>query len=176
MNAPYYPPGAFHFTVSVLGSATALASLVSADAAFAEVTGLKGEFGVEQVVEGGENRFAHRLPKAAMYPNLVLKRGVVTGDSVLAEWTYNTVGSTMSLPVLTQNLAVSLLDGEGAPSIVWVCVNAYPIRWEIGAFNATENKVLTETMEFSYNYVERINLGSGLSAATQLARLAKAAS
>ena len=30
---------------------------------------------IETVVEGGENRFVHRLPKPVKHPNLVLKRG-----------------------------------------------------------------------------------------------------
>ena len=33
------------------------------------------ELGTEELVEGGENRFAHQLPTGLRHGNLVLKRG-----------------------------------------------------------------------------------------------------
>lgn len=170
MADEYYPPGAFYFTVTILGSGTALSVLTDIDASFQEVTGIQAEFGVEEVAEGGENRFVHRLPLPAKYPNLVLKRGVVTKDSFLAEWFGQTVGSGLSLPILTQNLLVTLLSPDGLPAIVWLFVNAWPVRWEVGALDAQRNEILVETLELAYNYFERFNFGSGLSAATQLAQ------
>jgi phage tail-like protein len=172
MADEYYPPGAFYFTVTVLGSGTALSVLTDIDASFQEITGIQAEFGVEEVAEGGENRFVHRLPLPAKYPNLVLKRGVVTKSSFLAEWFGQTVGSGLSLPIITQNLAVTLLNPEGLPSIVWLFVNAWPIRWEVAALDSQRNEILTETLELAYNYFERFNLGSGLSVAVKLAQAA----
>jgi len=172
MTDEYYPPGAFYFTVTVLGSATAVSLLTSIDASFQEVSGIEAQLDTEPVVEGGENRFVYQLPKPAKYSNLVLKRGVVTKDSFLAEWVGQTVGSRLSLPILPQNLLVTLLNENGMPSIVWGFVNAFPLRWEVGSMSSTDNKILTETLEFSYNYFERLNLGSGLSAATKLAQFA----
>ena len=64
-------PVAFHFTVAITGSGTSVP-----DAAFQEVGGLEAEIEIETVVEGGENRFAHRLPKPVRHPNLTLKRGL----------------------------------------------------------------------------------------------------
>ncbi|MBK8251179.1 MAG: phage tail protein [Polyangiaceae bacterium] len=172
MSDTYYPPGAFYFTVTVLGSGTLFSLLTDIDASFQEVSGINAEFGIEPVTEGGENRFIHKLPKATKYQNLVLKRGVVTQDSVLAEWVGQTVGSGMSLPILPQNLLVSLLNESGNPIIVWGFANAYPVKWDVSPMNSQENKILTETMEFAYNYFERVNLGSGLSAAVKIAQLA----
>ncbi len=172
MSDTYYPPSAFYFTVHVLGSGTLFSLLTDIDASFEEVSGIEAEFGIDPVVEGGENRFTHKLPKAAKYQNLVLKRGVVTEDSVLAEWVGQTVGSGMSLPILPQNLLVTLLNESGNPVIVWGFINAYPVKWKTAPMNSLENKVLTESMEFSYNYFERLNLGSGLSAAVKLAQFA----
>jgi phage tail-like protein len=168
----YYPPGAFYFSVNVLGSGTALSLLTDIDASFQQVSGIQAEFQVEEVVEGGENRFVHRLPRPAKYANLSLERGAVTEGSFLAEWVSATVGSSLSLPIVTQNLLVTLLNQDGIPSIAWGFVNAYPLRWEVSPMNSMDNKVLTETMEFSYNYFERVNLGSPASAAAALSRFA----
>jgi len=159
MADEYYPPGAFYFTVTILGSGTALSVLTDIDASFQEVSGIQAERGVEEVTEGGENRFVHRLPLPTKYQNLVLKRGVVTKASFLAEWFGLTVGSGLSLPIVTQNVVVSLLGADGIPLIAWLFVNAWPVRWEMAPLDAQENKILVETLELSYNYFQRFNLG-----------------
>lgn len=171
MADEYYPPGAFYFSVQVLGSGTALSVLTDIDASFQEVSGIQAEFGVEEVTEGGENRFVHRLPRPAKYSNLVLKRGVVTQASFLALWVGQTIGSSLSLPIVPQNLLVSLLGEEGLPKIVWLFVNAYPLKWEVAALNSEDNKVLTESMEFAYNYFDRFNFGTGVTSAVAMAQV-----
>ena len=171
MSDTYYPPGGFYFTVSVLGTGTALAVASGVDASFQEVSGIEAKFNTEDVTEGGENRFVHRLPKPASYPNLVLKRGIVSVTSFLVEWVGQTVGSGLSLPIVPQNILVTLLGQGGTPLIAWGFVNAWPIRSQVAPLNASDNKVLIETMELSYNYFDRINLGSPASAAIKLAQL-----
>jgi phage tail-like protein len=47
---------------------------------------------------------------------------------------------------------VHLLDAERNPLHGWTFANAYPVRWELGAFNAEENKVAVETIELAYAY------------------------
>jgi phage tail-like protein len=170
MNDTYYPPGAFHFTVNILGTG-ALSLLTSIDASFQEVSGIQAELGVEEVTEGGENRFVHRLPRPAKYSNLVLKRGIVTTASLLAEWVDLTVGSSLSLPILPQNLLVTLLNDSGDPLVAWVFVNAYPLKCNVAAMSSMENKILVETMELSYNYFVRITVGSALSFAAKVTQL-----
>ncbi|NTX39330.1 phage tail protein [Myxococcus sp. CA033] len=171
MSEPYYPPGAFYFSVSVLGSATLLAAASDLDASFQEISGIEARWDTEDVTEGGENRFTHKLPKAAKYSNLVLKRGVVTRDSFLAEWFGQSVGSGLSLPLLPQNILVLLLNEDGLPLVAWGFINAWPLRWEVSPMSSQENRILTESLELSYNYFERVNLGSPASVAVKLAQL-----
>jgi phage tail-like protein len=171
MSDAYYPPPAFSFTVAVIGSATALSLLTRIDASFQDISGIEAEFLTEEVIEGGENRFVHRLPTHGKYPNLVLKRGAVTRDSFLLEWVGQTVGSGMSLPILPQNMLVTLLNESGTPSIAWAFANAYPIKTSVSSLNSEDNKILIETMELSYNYFERVNLGGAASAAVKVAAL-----
>ncbi|MFG3756273.1 phage tail protein, partial [Klebsiella pneumoniae] len=98
----FYPPVAFHFSITLDG---ALGN--SPDASFQEVSGIKVEFGTEDVVEGGQNQFAHRLPTQAKYANLVLKRGVVVAASPLASWMSNTLGSQLTRPIRLRELMVT---------------------------------------------------------------------
>jgi phage tail-like protein len=172
MSDVYYPPPAFYFRVTVLGAGAALAELTGVDASFREVSGIEARWETEEVTEGGENRFVHRLPRPARYADLVLKRGVVTRDSFFAEWVGQTVGSGLALPILTQNLLVTLQGEDGWPVVAWVFVNAWPLRWVTAPMDSMSNEVLTETMEFQYNYFERITLGGGLSASVKLAQAA----
>jgi phage tail-like protein len=172
MSDVYYPPPAFYFRVTVLGVGALLAEATGVDASFQEVSGIEARWETEEVAEGGENRFVHVLPRPARYANLVLKRGVVTRDSFFAEWVGQTVGSGLSLPILPQNLLVTLQDPDGWPVVAWAFVNAWPLRWITAPMDAMQNEVLTETMEFQYNYFERITLGGGLSATVKLAQAA----
>ncbi|HVG43236.1 MAG TPA: phage tail protein [Longimicrobium sp.] len=172
MSDTYYPPPGFYFRVTVLGAGALVAELTGVDASFQEVSGLESHWETEEVAEGGENRFVHRLPRPARYADLVLKRGLVSGNSFFAEWVGLTIGSRLSLPILTQNLMVTLQGDEGWPLVAWVFVNAWPLRWEVTGLDSMRNEVAVESLEFSYNYFERINLGGAASAALKLASVA----
>jgi phage tail-like protein len=137
MAEDYYPLGAFYFSVKVLDPVTLgylaadLATgnfgsiLTDVDASFQEVSGIESQFNVEEVAEGGENRFVHRLPRNTKYSNLVLKRGAVNKLSFLAEWFGQTIGSSLTLPIIPLNVLVLLLNTDGwlqlfpAPQCGW---------------------------------------------------------
>jgi phage tail-like protein len=159
MNQAYYPPGKYFFSVSVLPSNTATVAATGIDSSFQEVSGIEAETGVEEVAEGGENRFTYRLPKQTKYPLLVLKRGVVTQNSALGEWVTATIGATLAQPIMLQNLMVLLLGEGGHPLISWTFYNAYPLKWKTADLNSMENQVLTESLEFSYSYFVRTQPG-----------------
>ena len=162
-NVTYYPPPAFSFAVAVLPSSGAPSSQQAAvDGAFEQVSGLDARVEVEEVVEGGVNSYVHRLPGVTKSSNLVLRRGYVTQNSNLAQWALQTVGSTLGDPIQPQGLTVSLLGPNQQPMAVWTFQNAWPIRWEVGPFDASRNEVLTETLEIAYTTVTRtLNQASG---------------
>jgi phage tail-like protein len=172
MTDVYYPPPGFYFRVTVLGAGALAAEATGVDASFSEVSGIEARWETEEVAEGGENRFVHRLPRPARYADLVLKRGLVYRDSFFGEWVGQTIGSRLSLPILTQNLLVTLQGDDGAPLVAWVFVNAWPLRWEVTGLDSMANQVATERLEFAYGYFERLNLGGELSAAAKLASAA----
>lgn len=169
MSDTYYPPPGFYFRVTVLGAGGLAAELTGVDASFQEVSGIESRWDTEEVAEGGENRFVHRLPRPAKYSDLVLKRGLVYRDSFFAEWVGQSIGSSLTLPLITQNLLVTLLGAEGDPLVAWVFVNAWPLRWEVTGLDSLRNELATERLEFAYNYFERLNLGGAASAAIKLA-------
>ena len=139
----YYPPVGFHFQVHFnLSKGTEL------DTRFQEVSGLARELEVVTVTEGGENRFSHRLPGRAKYPNLVLKRGLVK-DSELVRWFQAAVDNLEIKPVA---VTISLLDREHKPVSSWKLVGAWPVKWSVSSFDAQKNGIAVDTIELAYQY------------------------
>ncbi|CAB3656977.1 phage tail protein [Trinickia soli] len=145
----YYPPVSFYFTLAFDGIRTAN------DAAFMEASGMDAEFTTTEIKEGGENRFAYRVPERAKYGNLVLKRGIAPSNSRLAMWCRDTLEGDGAYKIEPRSVQLLLLDAEASPVMAWNFVNAWPVKWSVASFNAQENKLAMETLEFSYNYFTR---------------------
>ena len=140
MNARY-PPVGFHFSVEFGLDGTSVH-----DTRFQEVSGLSAELAVESIQEGGENRFVHRLPGRSKYPNLVLKRGLVS-DSRLIAWFRDAVEN---LAIEPADVTVSMLDETGAPLLSWNFVKAWPAKWSVSSLNAQNNAIAVDTLELAY--------------------------
>ncbi len=139
----YYPPVSFHFKVEFNGISTQ-----EIDIQFQSVAGLSVDIETEEFAEGGENRFKHKFPVRTKYPNLVLKRGLVT-DSGLIDWCKDAIESFQFSPI---DLTVKLLNEKHEPLMTWNVVHAYPVKWNVADLNAEENKLAIETIELAYNY------------------------
>ncbi|MDH5382963.1 MAG: phage tail protein [Cyclobacteriaceae bacterium] len=146
--ALYYPPVAFHFRVDFLGLSTG-----DLDASFQKVSGINSQLGSFEHQEGGENRFKHRLPDVPSFGNLVMERGVFK-DSELISWFRDSLETFLFNPL---DIIVSLLDEEHNPLESWQFYQAYPVKWEIGSFDAKANEIAIETIELSYQYFNRLN-------------------
>jgi phage tail-like protein len=142
-----YPPVGFHFKVEFN-----LEGATEADVRFQEVSGLSAEVGTEEIVEGGENRFAHRVPTRGKYQNLVLRRGLAT-DSKLISWFTNAVDQMDITPV---DLIISLLDERHFPLASWNVVGSWPVKWSASDFKAQDNAVVIESLELAYRYFRRM--------------------
>lgn len=146
----YIPPVGFHFRVEF-----GFLPSDSNDARFQEVSGLTSELGVEEITEGGENRFSHRLPTRAKYGNLVLKRGLLV-DSELIEWCQDAIENFEFEPTTVD---VTLLNEKHEPLADTLSfMQTWPVKWSISDFKAQENAIVVESMELVYNYFTRIKL------------------
>jgi len=143
-----YPPPAFHFRVHFEGS--------TQDTSFQEVSGIVARLETESFEEGGENRFTHQLPKGTAHDNLVLKRGVATAMSPLVRWCREVLEGGLVAPITTRTVVVSLLDEHRVPLRTWSFARAFPVKWEVDAFNSTKNEVAIETIDLSYAYSNRV--------------------
>ncbi|RUL79028.1 phage tail protein [Dyella choica] len=151
---PYAPalPAAFRFSVK-LGDASS-----GPDSSFQEVAGIEMNMEVDELREGGENRFVHQLPTGVKQKRLTLKRGVASKESALVGWCQRTLGGGLSVQIQLATLEVKLLDEKANPLRGWSFSNVYPVRWEIDTFNSTKNEVALETIELAYQTVTRQDL------------------
>jgi phage tail-like protein len=147
----YFPPTGFHFIVRFenLGN-NAL------DHEFQLVEGLSSSIETEEFTIGGENRFKHVLPVRTKFSNLVLKRGLLIESDVI-NWCRDAIENFSFKPV---NITVILLNELHIPLMAWNVVNAYPIKWEVDSFNSMESKLVTETIELTYQYFTLVTLSS----------------
>lgn len=145
-----YPPAAFHFKVIF----TAFGGLT--DTSFQDVKGIGSKMETEDYVEGGENRYVHKLPVKVSHPNLVLERGIAKFSSPLVLWCRSVLEGELILPILPMPILVFLLNENSSPKRVWSFANAYPVNWEIENFKSNKNEVAIEKIELSYNYTNRV--------------------
>lgn len=154
----YVVPVSFYFRVEIGDIA---------EVSFMEAGGITMETAVEELTEGGENTFSHRLPGRSKFGNLVLKRGMIAGDdSKLADWVENAIINHIYEPKL---VSVSLLkpsDGksgsnqQGDVLRQWQFERAFPVKWVTSDFKSTDNNIVIETFELSYQWFQRVKAGT----------------
>lgn len=156
----YIPPSCFYFKVEFIGIGI---DNDDTEQRFQEVSGLSREVEVEELREGGENRFTYKLPKRAKYPNLVLKRGLLSGKdkaSKILKWIDDCMtGYFLATPVPVflkpVDITITLMNEQGEEAAVWSVVQAYPIKISTSDLKASENAIMIETLELAYQYFER---------------------
>lgn len=155
----YYPPVGYFFTVTFVNNGADFGTNLAQnafDCNFKEVGGLTSEIQMEYFAEGGVNDMQHPLPKGAKFGNITLKRGLLI-KSELANWMYD---SLENFPVVPRELVIILLGPLAVPVAGWHVTGAYPIKWEISGFNAMDNAIVIESIEFACQKHRRIILDS----------------
>lgn len=142
MAGGYYPPVGFHFKVEFVNIGN------DNDSRFQSVSGLSVEYDMESFKEGGENRFEHKLPVRTKYPDLSLKRGMLT-DSKVIKWCRDAFNNRSFAPA---QVNVTLLNEAHQPLKTWKIFNAWPKKWSVSDLNAQENSIVVESLELAYSY------------------------
>jgi len=162
LDAIVYPSVGFHFIVRFEGIGDSVSvgpvtvSTADIDTRWSEVSGLSVELITEELVEGGENRFVHKLPQRAKYSNLILKRGYFSSlPSPLMKWADDAINN---LEIKPCQLQVILLDEMHLPAQIWGFKNAYPVKISMADFKASDNSVLIESLELTYQFFKKESL------------------
>lgn len=124
------------------------------DILFQKVSGIGSTVKTTPVEEGGQNLYTQSLPDKIQYDNLVLERGVLVGSPLSIEF-----NAAMSLfKFAPSNVLVNLLDNTRIPVAAWLFMNAYPVKWSVSDLDATNNSVVIEHLELSYQRMQAITL------------------
>lgn len=120
--------------------------------AFSEISGLAVTIEVEELVEGGQNGFTHRLPRGMKWANVVLKRGVTDTD-ILLPWLAEYSGPQLerlegkNFAIAPRTATITVVDARGEPVRAWALERAYPVRWTGPRFAASGRDVAMEELE-----------------------------
>lgn len=112
--------------------------------------GLSVEYDVQEVKEGGNNEYVHRLPGRSKYPNLKLTRPIDKDTKKVADW----LASVASDPKRS-TAEIAILDGGGETIASWRLQGIYPIRWSGPTLDTGSNTVALEVLELVHNGFER---------------------
>jgi phage tail-like protein len=120
---------------------------------FMEVNGLEVSVGVEEVEEGGENNYVHKLPGRMTWPNITLKRGITQNDTLL-EWFSKSSGEQFAANGnrLTRSTAAITLLGSGAQRLrAWEFDGAFPVKWKGPDFAVSSSDMAMEELEITHH-------------------------
>lgn len=115
-------------------------------AVFSEVSGLGMEVVVEDVEEGGNNGFVHRLPGRCKIGNLTLKRGLTNSKDFL-KWCFDMAQGKIS----PKEITVIMYNVDGSAAMQWTFHKAFPVKWTGPQFKADDATVAIESMELAHD-------------------------
>lgn len=140
MATSNYPLTGFHFTVEWKGEKEESVS-------FSEVSGLNVSTTAIEYREGSNIDYTtYKLPGLKKYSNVTLKRGTMAKDNGFFDW-FNTINTDK---FQRRTITISLLDETHSPVVTWTLNNAFPVKYDPGALNASKGEVLIESVELAY--------------------------
>lgn len=132
-----YPLPKFHFQVEWGGTRIG----------FTEVSGLNIENEVIEYREGNNKEYSKiKMPGMRKYSNITLKRGTFKSDNEFYNW-LNTVKLNT---IERRDLAISLLNEEHEPVVVWKIKNAWPVKIQPTDMKSDANEAAVETLELAH--------------------------
>lgn len=127
---------------------------------FMDVGGLEVTVGVEEIEEGGENNYVHKLPGRMSWPNISLKRGITQNDSLLA-WLNKSSGEQFAASgnkLTRSTAAITLIGPSGQRLRSWEFAGAFPVRWKGPDFSANSADTAVEELEIAHHGFRASNL------------------
>ena len=121
--------------------------------AFTEVSGLSVQLDVEELAEGGQNGYTHKLLGRMKWPNLVFKRGLTDTDALFA-WVMTASGEGLTRSgnqVKPRNGRISVLDAAGRPMRTWTILAAKPVKWTGPRLAASSRDLAIEELEVCHS-------------------------
>ena len=143
------PLRAFRFLVGVDGVTVG---------AFSQFSGIKMEVQTIQARSGSDIRGVQEfVPVLTSFAPVTLARGVF-GSNEFLDWMLESAASYYTGPrgdQLHRTIEVVALDDTGRSGVSWILKNAMPIRYELSPMDSSRSEVLTESVTFAIQGVDR---------------------
>jgi phage tail-like protein len=138
------PPfvGKFHFKIGNLDIGS-----------FTEVTGLAVSIDVEELPEGGQNAYTHKLLGRMRWPNIVFKRGLTNSDALFT-WLSGFSGTGLtgkSNKVVAETGSITVVSQNLKPFRTWSLTDVKPVKWTGPRLAASSRDLAIEELEVCHS-------------------------
>jgi phage tail-like protein len=120
-------------------------------AAFTECNLPSLQVETQDIVEGGQNEYIHKLPVRVKPGSLTLKRGITKNDDLL-KWYLQVLEGKMR--EATRTVTVVMYDSLLRPINTWTFRQAYPIKWSGPQLKSGDKAVAIEELEIAHHGFE----------------------
>ncbi len=120
---------------------------------FAAVRGLMVSSQTEDLVEGGQNGYTHKLPGRLEWPNITFSRGLTKADA-LFDWMNKTAGEGYAAggnKLTRATGAITAISSDGQRLRSWSLDAVFPVRWKGPDFDVDSETPLTEELEIAHH-------------------------
>jgi phage tail-like protein len=120
---------------------------------FLDVSGLELTVATEDIVEGGQNGYVHKVPGRMSWPNITLSRGVTQNDRFFS-WVQESSGEGFAgkgNKIGRSTVAVVMTSQQGKRLRTWELEGAFPVRWKGPQFSSAGSDNLTEEIEITHH-------------------------
>jgi phage tail-like protein len=120
---------------------------------FREVSGLELQISTQDIPEGGQNGYVHKLPGRITWPNITFKKGLTQADNLFA-WINEVSGDgfARNSNALTRKTgAIAVVDHDGSPLRSWNLIDVFPVRWSGPSFSTDNQSPLEESLEITHH-------------------------
>lgn len=104
----------------------------------------------------GTDQFTRKLLGQTKHGNVTLKWGITDSMELYEKW-YKLVQQG-KISSARRNMAIILMDDEGAPSARWEFENAWPIKYKAPDLSAKGNDVAIETLDIVHEGMKRVKV------------------
>ncbi len=123
-------------------------------AGFSEVTVPDTTSDVIEYREGNEGPQLKKAPGLTKFANITLKYGTTDSSIELFNWRKQVMQGKMK--DARRNIAVIVLNEEGAPAARWEFENAWPSKYDPADLNAKGNDIAIEVLEIVHEGMARV--------------------
>ena len=120
-------------------------------AAFTEFTLPSLQMETQEIKEGGQNAFSHKLPVRMTAGSATLRQGV-SNNFELLNWYMDMLKGDIA--AATRQVTVVMLSASQETLMTWTFRNAYPVKWGGPTFKTDSNGVAIEEIEFVHHGFE----------------------